>query len=66
MQFEYERLPTLDAVRASIQSCEGRHVQQAIYSTFMDALTQVCFTCQKIRGHVDWEANRSYSGPPQV
>ena len=31
------------------QECEGKHTQQAIYSTFHDALTQVCFGCKKIR-----------------
>jgi hypothetical protein len=33
-----------EAVRAAIRQCEGQHVQQVSYSTYHDALTQVCFT----------------------
>jgi hypothetical protein len=36
-------------VEQNIQNCEGRHTQQAVYSTFHDALTQVCYGCKKIR-----------------
>lgn len=49
VEFEFEVLPDLDAVRAQIQECEGRCVQQAFFSTYMDALTQICFTCRKVR-----------------
>lgn len=41
--FIYEHLETQEEVREHIKECEGRHTQQAIYSTFHDALTQVCF-----------------------
>jgi len=47
--FEYEYVEKQENVRRHIQLCEGRHTQQAIYSTFHDALTQVCFGCKKIR-----------------
>jgi len=47
--FEYEYVPLQEGVRKHIQDCEGRHTQQAIYSTFHDALTQVCFGCLKVR-----------------
>jgi hypothetical protein len=47
--FEYEYVPTQEEVRKHIQNCEGRHTQQAIYSTFHDALTQICYGCRKIR-----------------
>lgn len=47
--FNYEYHDTQDQVREYIRQCEGRHVQQAIYSTFHDALTQVCFGCRIIR-----------------
>ena len=47
--FEYEYIPSLEDVRTHIQDCEGRHTQQAIYSTFHDTLTQVCFGCYKVR-----------------
>jgi hypothetical protein len=49
MNFEYEHIKTMEEVRKHIQDCEGRHIQQAIYSTFHDALTQVCYGCEKIR-----------------
>ena len=35
-----------------IDRCEGVHIQQAIYSTFHSALTQVCFGCQKVRSTI--------------
>ena len=59
--FEYELMTNTDAVRAQIRECEGRHVQQAIFSTFMDTLTQICFTCGKVRSTIAWEGNRSWT-----
>lgn len=47
--FELEHLDTQEEVRRHIQECESRHTQQAIYSTFHDALTQICYGCRKIR-----------------
>ena len=52
MIFEYEHFETQEEVRKHIQECEGKHTQQAIYSTFHDALTQICFTCKKIRSNI--------------
>jgi len=52
MTFDYECLTTVEEVRKHIQECEGKHTQQAIYSTFHDALTQVCFGCKKIRSTI--------------
>ena len=52
IKFEYEYLPTMAEVREHIQNCEGKHTQQAIYSTFHDCLTQVCFGCKKIRSNL--------------
>ena len=52
MKFDYEYLEKVEDVRKHIQNCEGRHTQQAIYSTFHDALTQVCFGCKKIRSSI--------------
>lgn len=49
MTFTYEHIPSQESVRKHIQACEGQHTQQAIYSTFHDALTQVCYGCKKIR-----------------
>ena len=50
--FTYEYIPKQEDVRKHIQDCEGRHTQQAIYSTFHDALTQVCFGCKVIRSTI--------------
>ena len=59
--FEYELMKQED-VEKHIKECEGHHVQQAVYSTFMHALTQICFTCQKIRGSICWYGNKSWRG----
>ena len=59
MTFDYE-IHTLEEIRKHIQECEGRHVQQAVFSTFMNSLTQICFTCQKVRGMIEWNGNRSW------
>jgi len=53
MTFNYEHIPEIQNVRSHIQHCEGRHTQQAIYSTFHDALTQVCFGCKVIRSTIN-------------
>jgi hypothetical protein len=52
MNFIYEHIKTQEEVRKHIQGCEGRHTQQAIYSTFHDGLTQVCFGCKRIRSTI--------------
>ena len=52
MKLEYEHCESQEEVRKHIQECEGRHTQQAIYSTFHDALTQVCYGCMKIRSTI--------------
>ena len=52
MKFEYQYLPTQEEVRKQIQACEGHHTQQAMYSTFHDALTQICFGCHVIRSTI--------------
>ena len=61
MTFDYEFMPSLEAVRQKIEECEGKHVQQAIFSTYMGTLTQICFTCGKVRSTISWEGNRSWS-----
>jgi len=53
MKLEYEYIEKQEDVRKHIQQCEGRHTQQAIYSTFHDALTQVCFGCMKVRSTIE-------------
>lgn len=50
--FEYEYLPTMELVREQIRKCESFHSQQVAYSTFHDALTQVCFGCKTVRSNI--------------
>ncbi len=52
MKFEYEYCETQEEVRERIQECEGKHMQQVAYSTFHDALTQICYGCMKIRTNI--------------
>ena len=59
LMFKYELIPE-NEIRAHIRACEGNHVQQVIFSTFMDTLTQICFTEQVIRSSILWEGNRSW------
>lgn len=53
MEFKYEYMPNMEDVRTQIQNCEGHHAQQVAYSTFHDALTQICFGCLKIRSTIN-------------
>lgn len=52
MKFDFEQLETQGQVRIQIQTCEGKHMQQVAYSTFHDALTQICYGCKKIRSNI--------------
>lgn len=52
MKFDIEIYTPMEEVRRCIQDCEGRHMQQVAYSTFHDALTQICFGCQIIRSSI--------------
>ena len=38
-----------EEVKHHIKMCEGKHVQQIAYSSYHDALTQVCFGCKEVR-----------------
>lgn len=49
MNFELIFCSTQEEVKEQIKLCEGRHVQQIAYSSYHDALTQICFNCKKIR-----------------
>jgi len=49
IQFTLEIYETQEEIRQHIQECEGKHSQQVAYSSFHDVLTQVCFTCKKVR-----------------
>ena len=52
MKFDYEYLPTIEDVHKKIVECEGRCSQTVSYSTFHNALTQVCFGCHKVRSTI--------------
>ena len=43
------RLETQEEVKKFIKKCEGHHKQQVCYSTYHDALTQICFDCDVVR-----------------
>lgn len=51
-QFTYEYYQTQEEIRQHIQECEGKHSQQVAYSTFHNALTQICFGCEKVRSNI--------------
>ena len=44
-----QHLETMEEVHREIQKCEGRHRQQVAFSSFHDALTQICFGCGVVR-----------------
>lgn len=46
---EIEEFEDLEDVKDNIRACEGKHIQQVAYSSYHDALTQVCFGCNKVR-----------------
>lgn len=50
--FEYEYVPTKEEIIKQIDKCESHHVQQAIYSTYHSAITQVCFGCMRVRSTI--------------
>ena len=50
--FTYDYVPSKEGLMDIIDDCEGKHTQQAIYSTFHSALTQVCFGCKKVRSTI--------------
>jgi hypothetical protein len=40
----------MDLLRLAINECQDEnHIQQVAFSTYHDALTQVCFTCAAVR-----------------
>ena len=38
-----------EEVRQCIRECEEKHPQQVAFSTFHDAITQVCYGCKTVR-----------------
>jgi hypothetical protein len=50
--FKYEHIESKSDLMKQIDKCEGKHTQQAIYSTFHSGITQVCFGCCKVRSTI--------------
>ena len=50
---------SLEEVKTSIKLCEGRHIQQVAYSSYHDALTQICFDCKKVRTSLKYKEPKS-------
>ena len=51
---ELYRFRSMEEVRGFIKECqEDNHIQQVAYSTYHDALTQVCFDCKRVRTNLD-------------
>jgi hypothetical protein len=50
--FGLERVGSYDEVVTFTKACEGRHMQQVSYSTYHQALTQVCFGCKVVRTNI--------------
>lgn len=51
-KFDYEYFESMEEVVENAQNCEGVHSQQCAYSTFHNALTQICWGCRKIRSNL--------------
>lgn len=48
--FNLEEIQQFDTLRNITKICqENNHIQQVAYSTYENALTQICFTCRKVR-----------------
>jgi hypothetical protein len=56
--FSYEYFETMEDVRRHIQECEGKHTQQIAFSSFHDALTQICFGCGVVRSTICRAGNK--------
>jgi len=52
MEIEYMKQ---EDVKKHIKECEGKHKQQVAYSSYHDALTQICFDCNVVRTNLSIE-----------
>jgi hypothetical protein len=51
--FKYWYGGSIDDVRKSIRECtRDKHIQQVAYSTHHDGMTQICFSCRRIRSSI--------------
>ena len=47
---------TEEALKGEVAHCQiQKHIQQVAFSTYHHALTQVCFTCKKVRTSINKE-----------
>jgi len=58
MKLEFEHFATQGQVRHQIQRCEGKHKQQIVYSSYHDALTQICYGCKKVRSNYNFDEEK--------
>ena len=54
-RFMVLRFHTKKQVEDNIEKCEGKHIQQVVFSTYHKALTQICFGCGVIRTSLNKE-----------
>jgi len=60
---EIEFYEDQEDIKRNINICEGHHIQQVAYSSYHDALTQICFGCNKVRTNLKEEdANQKNDG----
>ena len=52
--FTYEYFNDEEKLREEIKACESYHTQQVSFSTYHNALTQICFGCKKIRSNLKY------------
>ena len=56
MRTDYE---SEDYLRGCIKSCQEKgHIQQVCFSTYHNAITQVCFTCEAVRTSMSYDEVR--------
>ena len=48
-EMELEIYDSEEKIKEKIKECEGKHIQQVVYSTYHNAFTQICFGCKKVR-----------------
>ena len=51
MEIQYNK--TIQEIEKQIKECEGKHVQQVVYSTYHKSLTHICFGCDIVRTQMD-------------
>jgi len=55
MKFNFEYIKGFKNMLKKIKECEGKHKQQVAFSSYHSSLTQVCFSCKKVRSNLEAE-----------